>query len=139
MAVSDNKIYKLQIADPITASIAEAFTSAGTLTGGMVVFQLSTGVKYVFYHRTDYIGRHDGSSAGDTWQAVTTDYWGAMHVHYGLNKIIFGNGRGKLGTIDSAGTVTLSALTFDLSSNCTAISDDGIYAIAAITRNITGD
>src|SRR3990167_4416435 len=139
MAVSDNKIYKLQIADPITASVGEAFTSAGTLTGGMVIFQLSTGVKYVFYHRTDYIGRHDGTNAGDTWQAVTTDYWGAMHVHYGLNKIIFGNGLGKLGTIDSAGASNLSALTFDLSSICTALSDDGIYVIAAITRNTFAD
>ena len=139
MACSDNKVYKLSIADPVSASVAEAFTSAGTLTGGMVVFQLSTGTKYVFYHRTDYIGRHDGTNAGDTWQAVTSDYWGAMHVHYGLNKIIFGNGRGKLGTIDSAGAVTLAALTYDLSSNCTALSDDGVYVIAAITRNVTGD
>jgi len=137
VAASDNKIYKCQISDasvPSFGATAAAITSGGTLTGGMVIFNIS-GADKLFYHRTDKIGNNDS----DTYLAVSTDYWGAMHVHYGLNKIIFGNGNGKLGTIDSTGASVLAALTFDATTQCTALSDDGTYVVAAITKNVSGD
>lgn len=137
IAASDNKIYKCQISDttvPSFGATTAAITSGGTLTGGMVLFNIS-GADKLFYHRLDKIGNTDS----DTYLSVSTDYWGAMHVHYGLNKIIFGNSYGKLGTIDSAGASSLSALTFDATTVCTALSDDGIYVVAAITKNYTGD
>lgn len=142
MACSDNKIYKLLLSGGVpSGSLSAALTVANTLTGGLVVFTDSTNIVHLFYRQSGHIGRYtpSGPTQTDTWQAATTDYFGTLYVHYGLNKIIFGNGAGKIGTIASDLTVNLSALTFDAQSVVSALSDDGVYVIAAITRNLTAD
>ena len=140
-ACSDNKIYKLLFSAGVpSGSATSALTITSALTGDIAVFTDSSNVARLFYRRTTHIGRYNpsGTVQEDTWLA-TTDYFGAMHVHYGLNKIIFGNGGGKIGVIHSDMTSTLAALTFDGQSFATAIGDDGIYAIIAITKNIGAD
>ncbi len=141
-AADDNKIYKLLISGGApSGSVSAALTIGNTLTGGLIIFLDSTNTARLFYKQLGYIGRYTPSGAvqADTWQAISTDWYGTLYVHYGLNAIFFGNGGGKIGKIANDLTVTLAALTFDAASLTSAISDDGIYVVVALTRNFTGD
>ena len=137
----DNEIVKIALADGIpSGSLSAVNTTTPAMTPGLVVFGIS-GAQTLIYRQISQIGKYVSSTYTDNYitSGINTDYFGAMHVHYGLNKIIYGNGPGKLGTIDSVGTSVTAALAFDTNSYCSALSDDGIYVIAALTRNSSAD
>lgn len=143
---SSHELIAVQITDtaaPTFGAISVKRTISGqTLTPGIVVYRDSGNNRYLFYRQVGQIGRFDptGPTYADDWNtAANDDYFGAMYVHYLLNKVIFGNGPGKVGTIDSSLTVTQSALTFDSQSSVTDISDDGEWVVLAITRNTAAD
>lgn len=123
-----------------SGSLTTIFTAGHTMTPGMGVLT-SGGLTYILYRQIDQLGRYETGAAAqtDAYLAMTTDYFGAMHFHYGLNKYIMGNGPGKLATLDTAFNSNLAALSFDLDSYASAISDDGTYVVAAITRNKAAD
>lgn len=133
-ACTDNKIYKIGFESGApTGALGSVFTAAATLTPGLISF-----LGKLYYRQTSHIGQLTPPSTNDdTWQAASTDYFGAMHQYF--DTILFGNGLGKLGMIDSALAVTLTALDFDTKYNISAISDDGIYAVIALTKNTSAD
>lgn len=124
-------IFSLAIGSSFS-SVVDAHTISN-LTSGLETFGT-----YLYYFQQAAIGRYDFASTWtDTWTIIATDYIHATHKYF--DTILFGNGFGKIGSIDSSETVTQSALDFDSHQTCTDISDDGTYAVIAITDNYTAN
>lgn len=138
-ATSDNNIWKLAFSSGLpSGAIGSVHSTTPQLTQGLVSF-----FGKLYYRQVSQIGQYDpgGPTYTDAWKGsgdgVSTEYFGTMYQY--LDQILFGNGYGKLGSISSALVLTASALDFETQSQVSAISDDGTYAVIAITRNSFGD
>ncbi len=136
---SSGHIFTLTLDTAFGSSLSDAHTVGGgeTLTPGMCMFTDASAVEWLIYRNVSHIARNGaGDAYNDTWSAVTADYFGAIYPFQ--NKVYFGNGAGKVGSIDSAMAVTTTKLTIPAGYSVSAISDDGTYVILAITTNRGG-
>lgn len=139
-----------EIADVNTAPVVTDRRSASPITNpvaGMAVFQPNGGTKYLYYWQETKIGRWDFTAGTG---GFTDNYIGSggsintalqsstFHpVHKMFDSIFYGN-LDRIGQIqdDGAGSITSDTGALDLptESTVTALSDDGYYLIAAVSR-----
>lgn len=130
-----------------TLSDKRSGTPISSPTTGLEIFQPKGGSAFLYYWQQSQIGRWDLASAyptgwTDNWQTsgVTTDYLHPTHRYF--DRILYGN-RTAVGQLkdDGASGVTHTSSVLDIPANqiITDISDDGIYAVIAVTDNIVFD
>lgn len=146
---STGRLFSWTLDNTFSAALANLRTVTG-LTYGLEIFRAAGGAAYLYYWNADQIGRFDlAATYVDNYYAaagtvvvsgIQTEYIHATHRYF--NKIIWGNGRGKIGTMtDVSGTVTVTSGALNIPSDmtCTDISDDGTYVVLAVTNNIGCD
>lgn len=137
---ASNHILKLVLNSTVSNSITDIHTCSNTLVQGLEVLATAGGNINLFYFQTAKIGLYDFSSFNDTWASISTDYIHCTHRYF--DSILYGNGT-KIGKIVNDGgtsfTNTASALKIPQSMMATDISDDGTYAVIAVTDNVSCD
>lgn len=143
---SDNHIYSLVLNSTLSNTIADIHT-ATALRHGFEHFVVKNGANMLFYFQNGYIGRFDlNVTWNDNWATLSSDDIHCAHRFF--DRILFGNS-GYVGQIVDDGTTDLSSssasnlnktvLNINTKGRATDISDDGIYAVIATTRNLTCD
>lgn len=117
-------------------------TQISNVANGIAIFQPRGGTKYLYYWQKQQIGRWDLSGSYPTgW--VDNQYTGlentTMHpTHKFLDYVFYGNDY-KIGRLadDGAGGVTHSTNVLDFPQNLqvTALEDDGVYLVAALSAD----
>lgn len=134
---SGGRIY--QIADVNTVPVVtEKKNGISNIVKGVAIFQPQGGTKYLYYWQEGQIGRWDLSAT-----YVDNQYTGLQSsthhpVHKMFDEVYYGN-KDRIGRLKDDGaagvTHTTNVLNFPTESTVTALSDDGTYLIAALTKS----
>ncbi len=131
---------------PSGANLSDQRTAPAAVQG-LATLQPTGGTRKLYYFMLSAIGDYDGSTWDDTatfssgGSTISTAYVRPVHKYF--DSILYGNGLGKIGSLTDDGAAgvlnTLVALDIPTLSLPTAISDDSVYAVIAITDNIACD
>jgi len=128
---------------PPTGANLTSIQTAGSAVLALESLQAVGGDPYIFYFLPGSVGRYDinAGTFNDSWGSASTDNTRASHKYF--DQILYGGGTGKINSISDNGSAVLvntgSVLDIPSNSTATAISDDGIYAIIAVSNNSRGD
>lgn len=110
---------------------------------GIGTFQPIGGTKYTYYMMKAAIGRasalNSSPSFADTWvsSGINSTTMHPMHTYF--DQLMYGN-LNTIGMINDNGSGdsqnNTNVLDLPVDSECTALSDDGIYLVIAITNNL---
>lgn len=134
--------YDMNLSTTATPTDLRSGTPITAASNGMVIFQPRGGTKYLYYWQDQQIGRWDLSGV---YASGWTDNWATgltntphHQAHQMFDEVYYGNGY-KLGQIkdDGASGVSHSTNVLDVDQNftITALSDDGVYLVIAVTEN----
>jgi hypothetical protein len=125
---------------------------AHTVTSGYPVLAIEAfgpagGTKKMYYFTIVAVGEWTGSAFADAATlssgSATLNTAYVRPVHRYFDNLLYGNGYGAVGSLydDGANGVANNATALDvpLTTIPTAISDDGVYAVIAVTDNISCD
>lgn len=140
----DGHIFSL-VADTTFATSLSDLHTATSLRQGMDVFTQVAGTNMLFYFMDTAIGRYDFATFNDSWATISSDGIHCSHRYF--DQLLFGNATYVGRIFDNAGDMSTSGagnldktkLAIGSKGIVTDISDDGIYAIIATTKNITCD
>src|SRR3990167_4327558 len=136
-----------QLLDNGSLSDLRSGTPITTPANGLEVWGPKTGTRLLYYFQKGQIGTWDLSGSYPTgWDDNGTAYTGLTSVflhptHKFVGNLYFGNGS-KIGALTDDGTSTpvfsTNVLGFTTNLYVTALTDDGVYLVVALTSNLEG-
>lgn len=136
----DGNLYKLTLTDNTLSNVAIG-AAVSNAAAGIFIVKHSDGTTKLYYWQTTQLGQWQTDQA---WATRTNNYATSgiqsttyKPTHRLFDRWYFCNGRyiGEAHDNGSGGlTITATALDFEASFRATALSDDGTYLVAGITR-----
>ena len=133
---------------PTGASLTDAHTAAAAV-GGLATLQPVGGTSKLYYWQNTTIGDYDYTTFADsgtfTSGGATINLQYSRPVHKYFDSVLYGNGQGAIGELQDDGASGVKNNTNALPNGipattlASAIADDGVYAVIAITANVAAD
>ena len=138
-------LYSLSLSGDNTPTNVSSGATVSSPANGLLVMQAAGGTKYVLYFQEGQIGRWDPSAAWSTrtnnWKTgLQSTPWHPTHKFQ--DRGYYGNGH-YVGFVYDDGATNLdtdkTALDFDATERVNCISDDGVYLVVGVTKNLSPD
>ncbi len=138
-------LYKLDLSGDNTPTNVSSGATVSNPANGLLIMQAAGGTKYVLYFQQGQIGRWDPTAAWSTrtnnWKTgLQSTSWHPTHKFQ--DRGYYGNGQ-YVGFIYDNGSADLDtekhALDFEATERVNCISDDGVYLVVGVTKNLSSD